>query len=555
MKAYFYSDKPQEAITFFEKTSGKQPKNTLYYRAVSYLGGIYARTGKSAKANYCYSLVFDKCPELQVVAAFCFSPQENKDWNEVMQMTQSNEEKVALWAIRGYYNDEENAIRNIYALNPKSDYLELLLSRLVNHLELKTNKTNNQLFPDEQIVNLDTLHKSTLDLIRSIADAKVCKKPYLWDISAGYIETMYGNFDKATIYFDNAERLMPKTALAQNQLRLLRFVNNLSSMKTLNDKNKASLLADLNWLYSELPNQQSDSFRFHNAVSWSKIMISELFKKQNDAVFAELFSSNVAFYDNKENLTAMKRFLLKTNKNAFEQLAIKIYQLTLEDINQFEAVVATFENHIDKAIALVQNTDDFKNRTLGGNPFSGKIKDCNDCDHANEQKKYYTILDFLKTIRKMQNEVAAGKDVYLNNLLLGNAFYNITFFGNARAFYEGQIMSSSSYLENFPEEKRNLISDCSKPNYYYQKAFEAATNDEQKAKCQYLLAKCERNEYYNGKIVFENNYWTTKYDQIDFRAWDGFVTLNKQYSKTKFYQEVLAECGYFKTYLFSIKQD
>ena len=35
---------------------------------------------------------------------------------------------------------------------------------------------------------------------------------------------------------------------------------------------------------------------------------------------------------------------------------------------------------------------------------------------------------------------------------------------------------------------------------------------------------------------------------IDLRAIDNFDSL-KQYSDTRYYQEVLRECGYFRTYL------
>jgi len=53
----------------------------------------------------------------------------------------------------------------------------------------------------------------------------------LWDIAAGYLETLSGNYNQAESYFNKAELNMPKTQLAINQLRLLRFVNNLSKIK------------------------------------------------------------------------------------------------------------------------------------------------------------------------------------------------------------------------------------------------------------------------------------------------------------------------------------
>ena len=78
-------------------------------------------------------------------------------------------------------------------------------------------------------------------------------------------------------------------------------------------------------------------------------------------------------------------------------------------------------------------------------------------------------------------------------------------------------------------------------------ALEKATDDEQRAKCHYLLAKCDRNEWYNRNYYNnpENEY---KYDEqvyTNLKVFDGL----SQYSQTKYYQEVLRECGYFRTYL------
>jgi len=84
---------------------------------------------------------------------------------------------------------------------------------------------------------------------------------------------------------------------------------------------------------------------------------------------------------------------------------------------------------------------------------------------------------------------------------------------------------------------------------YYQKAFNAAANEEQKAKCQYLLAKCERNEYYNKKYNSVTNWWEIEDNGINFLAWNGFKYLKNNYSTTRYYQEVIAECGYFKAYI------
>jgi len=61
------------------------------------------------------------------------------------------------------------------------------------------------------------------------------------------------------------------------------------------------------------------------------------------------------------------------------------------------------------------------------------------------------------------------------------------------------------------------------------------------------ITKDERNEWYNITLFSKNDYYFGE-EMIDLRAIDNFDSL-KQYSDTRYYQEVLRECGYFRTYL------
>lgn len=548
IKAYFYSNNRAEGIRFFEKTESKQPKNTLYYRAVSYIAGITGRLGNRGKSNYLYSRVFDKCPQLQQVAIFCFTPKEEKDWNESFAYAKKTDEKVALWAIQGYYTDPERAIRNIYSLNPKSEYLEFLLARLINQEELnikspedETGEQNKKSTPDS----------SVLSLIEKIAQSGKIKKPYLWNCAAGYLQTLNGNYAKADAYLAKSEKEMPKTDLAIKQLRLLKFVNHLSKLKNITPKDEAGLVADLNWLYFELRDKEEGEsrFRYQNAVGWSKGYLATLYRSQDNPVMADLFMRDPSFYQDDSQLLAMKAFLSKKDKTPFEEIGSKIYEVKLEDISKYQSVRAAYQDKITDAIAYMNETESIKADEFRGNPFNGTIKDCHDCDFLAPQKRKYSQLDFLKIIREMQDKIARNEDVYTNAMLVGNAFYNITYFGNARLFYESIIIGDGNTEFDFDNEYRTLITDCSLAQKYYKLAFSAAKNKEQQAKMIYMLSKCERNDFYSDRNSQFKNYWEVNNKDVDFIAWDGFKTLKKDYSKTKFYQEVIAECGYFRTYV------
>ena len=569
MKAYFYSNNKQKAILFFNKTENSVPKNVLYYRALSYAAGINYQQKKYSVSNYFYAQVFDKCPEMRTVTAYSFHPKNEADWTKSLAMAKNNKEKAALWAIHGYYKDEVQSIEKIYELDAKSEHLNYLLTRLVNKQEQEINNAFSQTTGDNtpaksqsveenKAWNLTKINKKGFDLVSKIASAGNTEKPFLWDIALGYLQTLKGDFANADSNFDKAEKTMPKTELARYQLRLLRFVNNMSKIDKLTDKNEKTILVDLNWLYQELPKTyKGQEFRYQNAAQWSKNYLAALYKAKSNPVMTELFIESPygywgvgnSFYDIEKNLLDMKAFLAKPNKTEIEKIAAGIYSLKLKDINNFQAVQSTFKNKIPEAIAFMQQTDSVQYYTFLGNPFNGNIKDCHDCEHAAYQKKKYTQLDFLNTIKAMQDKLAQKEDVYTNSILLGNAFYNITHFGNGRTFYETNIVGYGSNPYSFRDSMKKMITNCDVPKMYYQKAFEAATTKEQKAKCIYLLSKCERNEYYNNKYNNVTNWWSVDDDKINFIAWNGFKALKKDYSDTKYYQDVIAECGYFNTYV------
>lgn len=539
MKANFYSADRNNATLFFNKTQAAIARNTLYYRGLSYIAGVSYKNKHYSNSNFLYSIVFDNCPELRVVTAYSFHPQEQKDFDLSLQMAKTDKQKVALWTLYGYYADAAVAAQKMYALDPKSEHLEFMLTRIINVEENKLNTISYKTIEEYKKTVKDSLSKKVYSFVTAVAQNKNTSKPYLWDIAAGYLEMYNQNYQKANQYFDSAEKTMPKTSFSQSQLRLIRLVNNLSATDKMNNKSEKELLPELNWLYNLDKEYDSSDFRYLKAVDWSKSYISKLYKAQNDLVMSEFFSRDTDFYLNPNRLESMKSFFEKKNKSSWDNLAISIYNVTLDDIYEYQAVMLAYQNQIDKAIPLMEKAGKNKDIVLLGNPFNGKIKDCNDCDHAAEQKIKYSKINFLKKILELQNNISQKKDVYTSNLLLGNAFYNMSFFGNARVFYEGNIMGQ--YGNYIDDQYKSLLMTNEMSKIFYQKAFEAAQDKEQKAKCVYLLTKIERNEFYfTPEFV---------YDTTDFKAFSGFEKLKKEYAKTQYYQEVINECGYFKKYL------
>jgi hypothetical protein len=187
------------------------------------------------------------------------------------------------------------------------------------------------------------------------------------------------------------------------------------------------------------------------------------------------------------------------------------------------------------------------NDTLDCDPFLGRIKDIYECTEGNVPYIRFTKLDLLRRMKDLQVLIAKGERTYEHYLALGNAFYNITYFGNSREFYFNPIINNYGiYID--PLYKSWLL-NSSIANSYFNNALQVASNNEQKALCVYLMSKCERNTFHTERY-YEDGYFRESYNQdTNYVAWNGFVKLKNEYSNTSFYQQVIKECGYFTSYI------
>jgi hypothetical protein len=542
-RSYFFNDSPQTAIDLFQNNEKQFPKNTMYYRTMAYAAGAHWKLKNYSKANYYYSKVYDGCTELKTVAHYSFSPQEEADWKAALALCANNDEKATLWQMLGtFHADEKRSIQEIYALNPRSEKLDLLLARAINKEEENCSLGDDQSTREPDQTKKDTVNKELISLVSRIAQAGNTSKPYMWHMAAGFLSMLNRDNQKAATSYAAAEKNLPKQKLPQMQLRLLKLVNTIASSPQVDSKLENAVLNDIEWLRSMNPNEPS-TFRFTGAYDWVKRSMANRYMNKKDSLKSVCFVNYPAFYANDKNVEAMKTFLDKPNKTPYEQLCTKLYIMDKNDLVEFQAIRQTYNDNLKEAIAKLESTG--QTATLPGNPFNGRLQDCHDCDHAAPQKIKYSKVELLRKMKELENNIKANKDVHRNALLLGNAFYNITHYGNARAFYECDVIGRYYYAPyEIYSEVRSYLLNMDLATKYYSMALNAAQNDEQKARAHFMLAKCERNQWYNETKYNEDNN-----AQIDFKAWNGFKTLKQQYANTQYYKEVIKECGYFRTYI------
>ncbi len=543
VRSYFFNGAPQQVIEQFNNQQKNMVHGSMYYRSLSYMAGAHYKLKAYSKANYYYSLVYAGCDALKTVAHYSFHPQEEKDWNATLALCSNNEEKATLWQMLGvFYADEQRSLKEIYQLNPASEKLDLLLARTVNKYEQKFSSASQMYTPFDT-----TAVASSYQLITKIAGAANTKNPWIWFTAAGYLNTLDAHYNEAANWYSKAEKIVPANAFATAQLRLLKLINRVGQAKIIDAKLENNLLADIEWL-KNFDNTSMPNLRYTEAFAWLRKKMAEKYNKQKEWVRAECFFSKTSFYADNKKVEALKTFLGKPAKTAYEKLCTDLSAVKMEQLFEYQAIQLSFADSLDAAVEKMVKAGSGAAVELAGNPFNGRIQDCHDCDHAAPQKIKYSKLSFLQKLKEMKDKIAKGEEVYTNAMLMANAHYNITHFGNARFFYENKIIgegvSSPYYIDSV---FRRMLTSMRMATKYYTLALQNAANDEQKAKCQYMLAKCQRNLWYNENIYADEDKKYSEDGMINLKALNGFKAL-KQYANTQYYKEVLKECGYFNTY-------
>jgi len=526
-----------DILALFNKYKDTFPQNLTYYRALGYVAGYYKQAGDYAEANYLYSRCYDFSYKMKIPSKFSFHPQQETDWQQTLKLAKNKEEKITLWHMLGMEYDALRAIKEIIALDPKTDKADLLLSRLINSRE---NSDNSQYYlpnlsrdsysendTNNASCDTDKIVANEIKVIDSIALKNNTAKPYFWNIAAGYLHYMHKDYLQAGHFYSKAAKQLPNNdTLAIAQHKMLVILLNIDELKHIDAKTEEKLVEPLNWLKDiNIP-----KLRLADCSG----EIAKIYLKQHDTLKADCFNDTIIAYKNNKWVQKLVDLLNKPNKTAFEKTMVRYYPHKIDDLYYHQAAMLAYSDDIGKAIEIMSKVNEscMKNLTLPANPFNIHIQDCHDCDQAAPQKHQFTSLEFLKSMQTIQADYKNGKNRFGNALLLANAFYNISYYGNCRQFYGMDVFSGVDIYSQVISKK------------YYLLARKYAQTNEQRAKCTFMASKCEHNDYYTGSGTDKDDNTkvvngTEKY----------FTELKNNYSTTKYYKEVLRECGYFRDFI------
>jgi hypothetical protein len=502
-----------------------------------------------AEAAYTFSRVFDLCPSRRIQAWYGWRILSDDIWESVQAKCKNNHEMAVVYFLRGYAanSDPLDDMRQIHELDPSSQMLEVLLLREINKME---NSYLGYPFSDEKPFqerlikgNADDLQAFVAEVIRSgnMHDRNV------WQLAHIYLHFLNGNTAAASAELkEKQDQLSPE---GQLKGRLMDLVFRIAATKTVDRSVENTILKDYTNLSAKLSTEKSEQLeRFRDdAFAWlyaaqgekAKALLARgrAWELMDAPIDLELVNDMIAF-EAKEDKTLYEKELLsrlgeeRNRKNWLLEIkgtGLLVKNLLPEAIKVFQQIPESYRSASESFKLLA---DPFR-------PVTTDVVNCEDCGAGK-----YTKLSYAETMVDLQKKVLSDPSKSTEyNLLLGNGYYNTTYFGaawNAKDFYRSGgswgFLGEQSDWYQFDAANFEEVVDMTLAKDHYRKALAAAKDKEMAALAAFMVAKCELNQTYMNETSEPEGYRT------------GFALLKEDYRKTDVFKDLIKECWYLRAY-------
>ena len=530
----------------------------IYYWILAHRAGALRSLGRRAEAAYLFMQVFQNCPSKREQAFRSFYIKSDKEWEDVFLMCQNDEERASLYALRARTADSKVAkeMAKIYKLDPTNNQLELLLVREMKRLEKdflglefndqrQWNKENFGI--PRKMAGSDLIDLQTL--ARVAAKEKKVRNPVLWQIADGYLEYLAGNLYDAGKTFALAREQVDDSAL-EEQLAVFELILRVHSFEEMDRDNEDEIYAiikknKLYKKYKDLPDFINDRIGHlyahtgHPGLAYrAHYDLYGLYLNPQLDIIEDLINS--CGEEDKSDLEAA--MCIDEKGEAIYTKLLDMKGSLLLSQGQPEAALEALRR-IPR-----EQWDDYQI-----NPFYERFFDCIECPIYDSTA--YNKVEFIQRIFELEYKAKADFErgaYYFYQL--GNAYYNISYFGHSWHTMDFFRSGSNWHYDrdqiypkyDAPFGNRENTS-MSMALMYYEKSRQLATNVELAAKAAFMAAKCELNNYYMSKDCDYHPY-SGRIPDLPLSYRNYYELLRTQYNATEFYQDIVEECKFFRAY-------
>lgn len=540
IRLMFYSGQFSAAQQYFDQNKDSfTEENSPKYRFMDVAAGSYYKDKKYGKADYLYSILFDRFAPLRRSAYFSFHPVEDADWNETLALAKNMREREVLWQLLGIYADGVAAIDKIYSMDPKSKLLPLLLVREVNRAEhdWTANLDPSRFrYGSTEKPRLDSIVVGTarLSVIKAIADAGNADKPFLWNLAAGHLMALAGDSPSAQAYISKASKSMPNVPDIQAQARMSMLFARVRAIQSIDRSQEPFLAQELTWLQKFA---DANNYRAANLDKWVLEHLSGVYRKGGDTLRSLMLNDETRndVYRSVSGVDSVLAFT-RNASSPFDRFLVANYRYSSAQIQELRGLQFLYAGDFTNAIAAFKMAGDVVKKNLNADPFIIHIKDCHDCDFDAPHTKYTKLSFAERMLAISQVAQGQGQAAAAASFALANGFYNMSYYGNGRDIYDTDHGNLGPRWGRNREAELSLSMNLAQR--YYLQAFNLSTAREFRAQAAFMAAKTEQNRYYN-----------TRNTDKDPQPHSYFKTLKDSFADTQYYKEIIRECGTFKSYL------
>lgn len=569
-----YMKKYPEAVAAFDELLERKPAPSLvYYKALALKAGALQHMKDTVQSAYLFTKVFDKAPSLRQ-STFTSLMWSNTPEKEVYSLCKDNREKAVVAAAYGFASDDTDLgpLKKVYSFDPSSPALNVLLVREINKLEAGflgqtvSAATDSAAMagivsmPAEQAATANTTIKPMIAWINTVTDKGKIKDADLWRVSSAYLSYMCRDYAAARAQLDKTNTRDPHV---KDQWELVNLLVNINQQKKIDSDFENKLLTSFKWLDSRLGKRGEDYWSpglFFNKTYRNLLgaILAPRYHQQGDMLkealirgrcdslqmydyfmSGETASSQVKDEMKSADLLKLYNFLQSSSKTPYEAYLAGYFPQGIDmerTIGESYLRVHDFKNArpwLKKAGSLAVSYQIFQDQLQD---FGA---DTADAKHTKTISQLQFCDRMLQLQEKMKTTPVSAK-VYYD---YATALFNLSYYGTSWAFLKDYRPSTLWYApanDKDPFEKQYF--GCYAAESYYLKAAQAATDNEFRARCFFMAARCSQ------KHIAADRYEGTKFytAAVNNRY---FPVLKTNYAKTEFYQDVYGQCGYLRDFV------
>lgn len=603
-----YSERYTDVIRWYDEYAPSiDSMNVLQPLCKALKAGALFRTGRQPEAAYLFSQSFSGSSAKRVsnYLGFAWSVDSKAGREQYLSLCRNNKEKanmLGLFAMKST-GDELATMQTIQQLDPGNEMLEVLAVREINKLEDKffspslRKENGGKVFyytwyedgKDSIYAAAQAETKAFAATMDKMAGANKSANAGLFQVAAAYASFMVKDYTAAKKYAGKAGN-MQLSAKVKDQLQLTSLLISINEKEKIDAAFEAELTPSIKWLEEKVKTETATSTsmgweiaqwktfyrnlmseiiakRYHSqgdlgketlaigAADWiMKVKPRE--PREDDGYYT--YNNGINFlHDNLNSAQVEKLYELMNAKTvtSFERYLIDHNRIKASDVADFAGTAYLRERNYEKAVGWFGKQTDKKANIIRTNPFADLLYDREEA-FPSEAKFSTSKLAFAQEMLRLEKAAqtdAANAHKHLYKMALG--LYNSTYYGHAWQLVEYYRSGSDGYyIPKDANDFKKAYYSAAIAQSYFQKAMNAATDKNFKARCLFMIAKCTQKQIPQPQY----NDYPDNYDAYEvalkqyyqkFRNNSLFPQFVKEYGNTSFYKEAFNSCSYLRDFV------